>query len=241
MTAQVETFDENLAHVRRRIAAGAGRAGREADQVEILPITKGHPDEAVRTAYEHGFRAVGENRVAEGLDKRRRLVDLQDLRWEMVGHIQSRKASDVAPSFDRVQSLDRMKIARHLDKHARRAGRVLPVMLECNVSGEESKYGWRLDDRKDWAAIVEPFGRILEMENLHIQGLMTLAPWVDDESIVRGTFRKLRELREYLRVELPQGEWEHLSMGMTDDFEWAVEEGATLLRLGRALFGERPA
>ncbi len=239
MTTLVEVLDENLAQVQRRIEAAADRAGRSPQGIEILPITKGHPLEAVRAAYESGFRAVGENRVGEGLKKRDALAELEDLRWEMVGHVQSRKASDVAPVFERVHSIDRMKIARHLNKHARNASRILPVLLQCNVSGEESKYGWRLEDPGEWGACVEPFARILEMAHLRVEGLMTMAPWVDDDAAVRGTFRRLRELRDFLRAELPEGNWKHLSMGMTDDYELAVEEGATILRLGRTLFGER--
>lgn len=239
MTTLVDSLEENLGEVRRRIRAAADRAGREARKVDILPVTKGHPAEAVRAAYESGFRAVGENRVGEGLEKRQELSELEGLSWEMVGHVQSRKASDVAPAFDRVHSVDRIKIARHLNKHARNASRVLPILLECNVSGEESKYGWALADPQQWASCLEPFAKILEMENLRVEGLMTMAPWVDDDAVVRGTFHRLRELRDYLRAELPQGNWQHLSMGMTDDYELAVEEGATILRLGRALFGER--
>lgn len=239
VTAMVQTLEGNLEEVRGRIQAAVERAGRDSGEVEILPITKGHPEEVVRAAYEIGFRAVGENRVGEGLTKRETLAELEGLRWEMVGHVQSRKASDVAPAFSRVHSVDRMKIARHLNKHAGNASRVLPVFLECNVSGEESKYGWELDDPDRWTSCVEPFAKILEMENLRVEGLMTMAPWVDDDSVVRGTFRRLRELRDFLQEELPRGDWEHLSMGMTDDYELAVEEGATILRLGRALFGER--
>lgn len=238
--ATLETVREQVAQVREQIAVAAARADRDPNDVSILPITKGHGIEVVRAAYECGFRAIGENRVGEGLRKRRQLAELQDLRWEMVGHIQSRKSSDVAPNFDRVHSVDRMKIARHLNRDAGEAGTVLPVLLECNVSGEESKYGWPLAERDRWAAHVQPFAEILTFGNLQVEGLMTLAPWVDDEAVVRGTFRSLRELRDFLRQQLPQGDWEQLSMGMSDDYELAVEEGATVLRLGRALFGERP-
>ncbi|MDX1601119.1 MAG: YggS family pyridoxal phosphate-dependent enzyme, partial [Anaerolineales bacterium] len=223
------------------IGEAAARANRTAQDVAILPVTKGHPLEAVRAAYECGFRRVGENRVGEGISKREELSELEDLQWDMVGHIQSRKSKDVAPNFDRVHSIDRNKIARHLNKDAQEIGRTIPVLLECNVSGEESKYGWPLAERKEWDEHVPQFRDILEMEHLKVEGLMTMAPWVEDESVVRNTFRKLRELRDFLREELPAGNWRELSMGMTDDFELAVEEGATILRLGRALFGERPA
>lgn len=236
-----ESFRTNLEHVRQNIEAAAARVKRSPDDIVILPITKGHPVEAVRAVYECGFRRVGENRVGEGIRKQNELRKLEDLQWEMVGHIQSRKSKDVAPNFQRVHSVDRNKIARHLNKDARQIGRTIPVLLECNVSGEESKYGWPLAEREQWDKHVEMFTDILEMEHLMVEGLMTMAPWVEDEDVVRDTFRRLRELRDFLRDQLPEGDWGELSMGMTDDYELAVEEGATILRLGRALFGERLA
>lgn len=239
MMAAVESFEARLERVRERVAAAAARSGRAQDEIEILPITKGQPLAAVRVAYSAGFRRVGENRVGEGSRKMDELDELSDLRWDMVGHIQSRKSSDVAAGFDRVHSIDRMKIARHLNRDAAEANRRLRVLLECNVSGEESKYGWPLSDQGRWQEILEPFYEILGMEQLKVQGLMTMAPWVDDDDVVRRTFQQLRRLREYLRQELPQTAWPELSMGMTDDYELAVEEGATILRLGRGLFGER--
>lgn len=241
MTAAPESFEARLQRVRDRLAAAAARAGRAQDEIEILPITKGQPLGALRDAYSAGFRRVGENRVGEGTGKMDELADLTDLRWEMVGHIQSRKSAAVAAAFDRVHSIDRMKIARHLNRDAAEANRTLPVLLECNVSGEESKYGWPLSDQDRWQQVLEPFSEILAMEQLEVQGLMTMAPWVEDDDIVRATFQRLRSLRDYLRQELPRSDWSELSMGMSDDYELAVEEGATILRLGRALFGDREA
>lgn len=239
MMAASESFEARLEQVRERVAAAAARSGRAQDEIEILPITKGQPLAAVRAAYSAGFRRVGENRVGEGSRKMDELSDLSDLRWDMVGHIQSRKSGDVAAGFDRVHSIDRMKIARHLNRDAAESNRSLQVLIECNVSGEESKYGWPLSDPEQWQDILEPFSEILGMERLEVLGLMTMAPWVDDDEVVRTTFLRLRRLRDYLRQELPQSDWRELSMGMTDDYELAVEEGATILRLGRALFGER--
>lgn len=239
MMAAAESFEARLEQVRERVAAATARSGRAQDEIEILPITKGQPLAAVRAAYSAGFRRVGENRVGEGSRKMDELRDLSDLRWDMVGHIQSRKSGDVAAGFDRVHSIDRMKIARHLNRDAAESNRTLQVLIECNVSGEESKYGWPLSDPEKWQDILEPFSEILGMERLEVQGLMTMAPWIDDDEVVRTTFQRLRRLRDYLRQELPQSDWRELSMGMTDDYELAVEEGATILRLGRALFGER--
>ncbi len=233
-------IEANIATVLNKIEQAAGRADRDAANVHLVAITKTHPPETVRTAYELGLRDFGENRVFEGLEKISDLEDLTEARWHMVGHIQSRKADEVPGKFDIVHSVDRTKIARHLDKHAEQAGIALPVLLECNVSGEESKYGWELSDRARWDEVLPEFSNLLEMENLDIRGLMTMAPWVEDEKLIRNTFKRLRSLRDFLQdeldVRLPE-----LSMGMTDDYEIAIEEGATLLRIGRAIFGPRQA
>jgi pyridoxal phosphate enzyme (YggS family) len=156
----------------------------------------------------------------------------------MVGHIQSRKARSAVQHFSLVHSLDRWKLAQRLDRFAGEEGLRLPVLLECNVSGEESKYGWNLQDEPSWHIFLPEIERILSLENIEIQGLMTMAPWVLDEDVLRSCFRKLRELNAFLSHNLHVS-WKELSMGMTDDFEIAIEEGATMVRIGRAIFGER--
>jgi pyridoxal phosphate enzyme (YggS family) len=231
-------IETNLQNVEEKIGQASDRGNRELDEIRIVAISKSQPADAVRTAYDLGLRDFGENRVLEGLEKQTALEDLPDIRWHMVGHIQSRKARDVPGNFQVVHSVDRIKIARYLDKHAEEQGIILPILLECNVSGEASKYGWELSDRSTWESAIEEFRSILEKKNLQIQGLMTMAPWVEDQAIIRNTFRRLRSLRDYLQEKLDV-EWPELSMGMTDDYEIAVEEGATLLRIGRAIFGPR--
>jgi pyridoxal phosphate enzyme (YggS family) len=231
-------MESNLARVQENIAEAAGRAGRNFADIRLVAITKTHPPDVVREAYNLGLRDFGENRVLDGVEKVGRLRDLDEARWHMVGHIQSRKASEVPDYFHVVHSVDRAKIARHLDKHAANSGNKLNVLLECNVSGEESKHGWELSERDHWGWAVEEFQSLFEFQHLNFLGLMTMAPWVDDEKILRNTFAKLRSLRDYLQEELGVN-WPELSMGMTDDYEIAVEEGATLLRIGRAIFGPR--
>ncbi len=239
-TLSVEVVAEKLEQVWSRIAEAAERAGRSAQEVRLVAVTKGHPVAAVRVAYEAGIREIGENRVEEALPKIEALRDLRDLKWHMIGHIQSRKARWVVPDFHMVHSVDRMKIARRLDRFAGQAGRRLPVLLECNVSGEATKAGWVLTERESWEAALEDFRQVVSLPNLEVRGLMTIAPLSEDEDLVRGVFKRLRELRDFLRERLP-GDWDELSMGMTDDFELAVEEGATIVRIGRAIFGPRPA
>lgn len=234
---KVDEIGARLAVVRREINEAADSADRDPDEITIVAVTKAFPAESVRAAYGLGLRHFGENRVQEGLSKIGELTDLGEAAWHMVGHVQSRKASDVAPGFDMVHSIDRLKIARKL--HESRDGPPLPVLLQCNVSGERSKYGWELADRSAWPGIVGEFRQISELDNLELRGLMTIAPWTREEQVLRTTFRRLRELSVFLAQAIPAVSWSELSMGMTDDFPIAVEEGATMLRLGRALFGER--
>lgn len=232
-------IEARLAALRRRVEAAAERAGRDPAEVRIVAVSKGHPAEAIRMAYEAGLRDFGENRVEEAEPKLDALVDLADVRWHMVGHVQSRKARRVAARFDVVHSVDRLKLARRLDRFAGEQGRRLPVLLECNVSGEPTKFGFAAEARERWEEVLAQARRILDLPNLEVLGLMTMAPWSPEPEAARPFFRRLRELRDFLQerleVALPE-----LSMGMTDDFEPAIEEGATMIRIGRALFGPRP-
>jgi pyridoxal phosphate enzyme (YggS family) len=226
-----------LEEVQQRIEHAAQRAGRSAESVRIVAISKGQPAEAIEAASLLGLVHIGENRVEEALRKQAQLTHI-DLTWHMVGHIQSRKAGDIPGHFTWVHSIDRLKIADRINRYAQDQGLRLPILLECNVSGEDSKYGWNLSDRSTWPGLLRAFGEIIKFSNLDLCGLMTMAPWVEDESILRTTFRTLRELRDYL-VQSLDHPLPELSMGMTDDFEYAIEEGATILRLGRAIFGAR--
>lgn len=229
---------ERLKEVQERIEAAAGRASRSSQEIRIVGVTKSHPQEVVQAAHQAGLRLIGENRVEEALPKKAASVELVGLEWHMVGHIQSRKARNVVQVFDVVHSVDRGKIAERLNREAMQTGIRLPILLECNVSGEASKWGWQLTDKTTWPEIVEEFTRIRELSNLDVRGLMTMAPMVLEPEAVRPVFSRLRELRDYLLQAVP-GDWTELSMGMTDDYEIAVEEGATLLRIGRAIFGPR--
>lgn len=228
-------LSENLAQVRERIAVAAARIGRDPEEVTLVAVTKTRTPEEIEAAYEAGVRHIGENRVAEAELKRPKL-DLPDATWHMVGHIQSRKAERAAAYFDVIQSVDRVKIARYLDRAAAEREAPMPVLIEVNVGGEESKYGFPADDADQLARAVE---EILGMAHLRVQGLMTVAPIAEDPEAVRPLFARLRGLRDGFRARYPASRWTHLSMGMTDDFEVAVEEGATMVRIGRAIFGPR--
>jgi len=227
---------DNLTRVQDRIARAAACAGRDAVAITLVAVSKTHPVEALLAAYELGVRHFGENRVEEAATKLpafRQTIGDPAVVFHMIGHLQSRKAGDAAAVFDRVHSIDSIKLAQRLARFTRKP---LPILLEVNVSGEESKYGFDGARRDELFSAV---GAIAQLPNLRLDGLMTMAPIVDDPEQARPVFRALRELRNELEARDPAVKLPHLSMGMTDDFEVAIEEGATLVRIGRAIFGER--
>jgi pyridoxal phosphate enzyme (YggS family) len=225
-----------LAEIRQRVAEAAERAGRDPSAVRLVAVTKTIPASTIQLAYDLGLRDFGENRVQEAREKREALA-LPEARWELIGQLQTNKAARAVALFDRVQSVDRLAIAEALETRAAQAGRVLPVLLEVNVAGEASKSGFSP------AEVVEAARKIAALPHLRPEGLMTVAPLMADHEAVRPVFRALAQLREALRERVPlgpDGGWPHLSMGMSDDYPVAIEEGATIIRLGRALFGARP-
>ncbi len=223
---------QNIAQVRANIAEAAQQAGRPVDEITLVAVSKTMPVELVKIAYNVGVTDVGENRVQEALPK---IADFHPagLRWHMIGHLQSNKAGKVVEAFAMVQSIDSLHLAQVLNRHAGEAGKRLPVLLEINVAGEASKEGIALAEAPSIAS------QIAALPALDMQGLMTVAPFVDDPEEVRPVFRSLRLLRERLQQALPDCSWRHLSMGMTGDYRIAIEEGATIVRIGRAIFGER--
>ncbi len=225
-----QTLRANIERVRERIAAAERRAGRQGE-VTLIAVSKTHPAETVAAAHRAGLTRFGENRVEEAGPKAAVLHDLL-LEWHMIGHLQSRKADDVFPWASLVHSVDTIKLAGRLSRAAG-GDRTLPILLQVNVSGEMSKEGFAPEEVP---AAVEI---IAALPGLRIDGLMTMAPIADDPEGVRPVFRNLRHVRDGLARQFPQLSWRHLSMGMTDDFEIAIEEGATLVRIGRAIFGER--
>lgn len=227
-----ETLAANIAGVRAAIAEAALRAGRNVDEITLVAVSKTKPVEMVKIAYNLGVTDFGENRVQDALPK---IADFHPagLRWHMIGHVQSNKASKIVGQFDRVESVDSLHLAQLLNRHAEELDMRLPVLLQVNVSGEESKEGIALANAPMVAR------QIVALPHLEVQGLMTIAPLVRDVEEVRPVFRGLRTLRDKLRDELAQSTWQQLSMGMTDDYGVAIEEGATIVRIGRAIFGER--
>jgi pyridoxal phosphate enzyme (YggS family) len=224
----------NIEAVRRRMADAATRAGRDPADVLLVAVSKMHPLAAIEAAVAAGQREFGENRLEELWPKVAAAGSAHlDLIWHFIGTIQSRKTAEAVGPWALIHSVDRAKIAQRLSRDAIAAGQVLPALLEVNVSGEASKHGFSAQ------GLLEVAGELAALPGIRILGLMTMAPFVDDAEKTRPVFRALRQLRDELTVRCPQVEWRHLSMGMTNDFEVAIEEGATIIRVGSAIFGAR--
>lgn len=236
---RVASIRERAAAVQARISQAARRAGREASPVRLVLVTKAHPEAVVRAAVAAGLTRLGENYAEEALPKIAALGP--GVEWHMIGHVQSRKARQVVGHFAMVHSVDSLPLAQRLDRLAGEGGLVLPILLEFNVSGETSKFGWDATRPESWSALLPGVRAVAALPHLAVRGLMTVAPAAAEAGAVRPVFRRLRELRGWLCEELGVAAWPELSMGMTDDFEVAVEEGATLVRIGRAILGPRPA
>lgn len=230
---------DNLDRVMEHIMAATQRASRQPGSVRLVVVTKGHSAERVQAAVAAGAQYLGENYVEEALNKIAVLGDRIGVEWHMIGHIQSRKARLVSENFAYVHSLDSLKLAERLDRFANEAGWRMPVLLECNVSGEESKYGFPAWDRVQWQSLAEQARRIAALPNLRLEGLMTMPPYFEEAEIARPYFQKLARLRDFLADRLPEVNLKELSMGMSGDYEVAIEEGATWVRIGQAILGPR--
>jgi pyridoxal phosphate enzyme (YggS family) len=220
----------NLADIRRRISAACDRAGRPASSVTLLAVSKSHPPATIEAAAAAGLLVFGENKIQEARAKIPQCPG--NLRWHFIGHLQSNKCREAVELFAMVQGVDSLALARELNKRAEAAAKTLPILLEVNVAGEASKFGYQP------AQLLAEWAELNALPRLEIHGLMTVPPYVTDPEKARPHFRRLRELKsrceELLGAPLP-----HLSMGMSGDFEVAIEEGATIVRIGTALFGKR--
>jgi pyridoxal phosphate enzyme (YggS family) len=222
---------ENLASIRSRIAAACERAGRDPSSVTLMAVTKGMPPEMVREAADLGLVLFGENKVQEARVK----IPLCPgrLRWHLIGHLQSNKCRDAVHFFEMLHGVDSLALAQEINKWADKQAKTMPVLLEVNLAGESTKFGYRRDD------VLADLAAMNGLPKLEIHGLMTIAPWSPDPGRARPIFRQLRELKEQCEQQLGAS-LPHLSMGMSGDFEAAIEEGATMVRVGTSLFGPRP-
>ncbi|MGE8213800.1 MAG: YggS family pyridoxal phosphate-dependent enzyme [Stenotrophomonas sp.] len=233
--ASVEDFRRNLARVRACMDAACRRAGRDPEGVRLLPVSKTKPEQSLRLAHAAGCDLLGENKVQEAAAKWQAMQDLGDLRWSLIGHLQTNKAKLAARFASEFQALDSLRVAEALERRLQIEGRGLDVYVQVNTSGEASKYGLAPEQ------VAAHLHALKAYPALRVRGLMTLAVFSAQAQRVRQCFIQLRELRDRLRQDAPAGVGlEELSMGMSGDFEIAIEEGATVVRVGQAIFGARP-
>ncbi len=224
---------DRIRQVRLHVEQAAARSGRSPDEVTIVAVSKTVAAEQIALAYQLGLKVFGENRVQEAHAKIPALP-YPLIRWHLIGHLQTNKVARAVELFHLIESVDSTHLAEALERSAAARQHIMPVLLQVNVSGEASKEGV---SGSDLPALAES---VLALPHLRVKGLMTIAPYTTEPEEVRPVFRRLRELRDVLRGRFPQGDWSELSMGMSGDFVVAIEEGATMVRIGRAIFGERP-
>ena len=227
---------DNLSHVRERISAASLRAGRRADEITLVAVSKTFPPEQIHQAYDTGLRVFGENRVQEFAGKIAALRDLRDAEWHMIGHLQTNKAAQAVDLFSHIDSVDSVRLARKLNSAASDRGKKLSALIEINIGGEATKGGAAPDS----AELEDLLNAAPKLPSLDFRGLMTVPPYSDDPEQSRPYFRKMRELFDHIADrKLPAIHMQVLSVGMSHDYEVAIEEGATCIRVGTAIFGAR--
>lgn len=228
----MSTIAENLKHVKNIISETAIRCGRDPHEITLMAVSKTKPMGMLVEAYNAGMRLFGENRVQEAVEKRKKLP--LDAEIQLIGHLQSNKTKASVGNFSCIQSVDSLKIARKINKEAEDKGLVQKILIELKTSEEESKGGFSSEDE-----YFESLGEIMSMKNIEVQGLMTIAPFVEDDEVVRSAFKKCRLVFEKTKILYPHKKLSVLSMGMSNDFPIAIEEGSTLIRVGSLIFGTR--
>jgi pyridoxal phosphate enzyme (YggS family) len=239
MSGLVQSIRERYLQTLDNIASAAHGAGRQPESIKLVVVTKSQSVEVTRAAIEAGAFVLGENYPEEGVMKRQSLREFSAVEWHMIGHVQSRKAQLVAENFNLLHSLDSLKLAKRLDRFCGEARRTLPVLLEFNVGGEDSKSGWLAGDETLWSVLLDEVAAVIALSNLQVRGLMTMPPLGETAGFSRPFFQKLKRLQEYLASQFRQISFADLSMGTSGDYEVAVQEGATLVRVGTAIVGPR--
>ncbi len=239
MTDLVRSIREKYLQTLENIASAAHSVGRSPESIKLVVVTKTQPLEIVRAAIEAGVTMLGENYPEEGVMKLQSLHEFSAVEWHMIGHVQSRKAQLVAENFNLLHSLDSLKLAKKLDRFCGEAGRTLPVLLEFNVGGEDSKSGWLAGDEAHWSALLDEVAAVIALPNLQVRGLMTMPPLGSTAEFSRTFFQQLKRLQAYLTSQFPHVDFTELSMGTSGDYQVAVQEGATLVRVGTAIVGAR--
>ena len=239
MSDLVQSIRERYLHTLDEISVAAHTAGRDPSSVKLVVVTKSQPVDVVQAVIEAGAQILGENYPEESVKKLQLLRHFSAVEWHMIGHVQSRKAQLITGNFNLLHSLDSLKLATRLNRFCIEAGQTLPVLLEFNTGGEESKSGWRASDENNWPALVDEIVSVAALPNLQVRGLMTMPPLGETGEFSRPFFQKLRRLQEYFSVQLPSVNFSELSMGTSSDYVTAIEEGATFVRVGTAIVGPR--
>ncbi len=238
---KVTQIRQNLIEVKKQMNKAADKTGRDVSEIQLIAVTKLMPLETVKAGVAAGIRNFGENYPEQAAEKIIALSDQKDIIWHMIGHIQSRKTGTVCDHFQMVHSLDRIKIAKYLDRYCRERDKIMPVLIEVNMSGEKSKFGWQADSVDKWKNLASQFREFSELSNIEIRGLMTMPPLFENPEKTRPVYQRLREFQQFLQEQLPEMNWKELSIGTSFDFTIAIEEGATMVRLGTEIFGQRPS
>jgi len=226
----------NLEKVNEQIELAASSAGRSSKDVKLVVVTKSRPTEMVQAAVNAGVKILGENYPEESLEKIRHITNAESVEWHMIGHLQKRKLPIVVSYFTMMHSVDHLSIAERLNSSLCQAGKRMTVLLEMNVGGEETKFGWPAADKATWVDLLPDMEKLINYSNLEVRGLMTMPPLSSTVDESREHFIRLRGLQEFLAARFQSARWDELSMGTSHDFETAIQEGATYIRLGQAIF-----
>lgn len=235
----VRSIHEKYLLVLDKISGAEKKSGREPNSVKLVVVTKSQPVKVAQAAIEAGVKILGENYPEEGAAKVQALGQSSPVEWHMIGHVQSRKAHLVPPNFNILHSLDSLKLAKKLNRFCAVSGRQMPVLLEMNVGAEQTKGGWNAWDPTRWTELAADLLEIISLPNIKIRGLMAMPPLGDTPEFSRPFFQKVKQLQGFLNSEFPQVDFSELSMGTSTDYEVAVEEGATYVRVGTAIVGAR--
>ena len=236
---KIESIQTSINTVKQKIDFAARSAKRDPEKIQLVIVTKMQPVDVIDAAISGGARTFGENYTEEAIHKIAGISKNMEIKWHMIGHIQSRKVRHTCEYFDMVQSLDSLKLAHKLNIVCRNLERTIPCLLEINLSREETKHGWQAEDEGSWEKLLSEFSQVIELPQLRIMGLMTIPPLFENPEMVRPYYKKVIRLQEYLKEKLSMIDWNELSMGTSADYEVAIEEGATIVRIGQAIFGPR--
>jgi PLP dependent protein len=239
MDQLAERIRGNLERILEQIDSAASKAGRSGKDVQLIVVSKAQPIEILQAAIDVGIEKFGENYPDETLAKIQKLSSFPNIEWHMIGHLQSRKIDIVARHFHMFQALDSLHLAEKLNQKLLALNKEMPVLLEFNVSGEDSKFGLPAWDEQKWDGLAAELNNIFVLGNLRIAGLMTMPPFFEESNLTRPFFKRLRNLQDFLRGKFPGQKFEELSMGTSGDYEIAVQEGATIVRIGQAILGPR--